>query len=51
MFSTVWNKAWLTNINDKYFELFLKGAAKYMCKYKGQEILEKLSKAKEKVDS
>ena len=41
VFSTVWNNAWLIDINDKYFKQFLIEVEKYLCKYKGQEILEK----------
>ena len=47
VFSTVWNKAWLIDIKDKYFKQFLKEVEKYLCKYKGQEILKKISKTKE----
>ena len=47
MFSTVWNNTWLIDIKDKYFKQFLKEEEKYLCKYKGQEILEKISKTKE----
>ena len=46
-FSTVWNNAWLIDIKDKYFKQFFKEVEKYLCKYKGQEILEKNSKTKE----
>ena len=47
VFSTVWNNAWLIDIKDKYFKQFLKEVEKYLCNYKGQEILEKISKTKE----
>ena len=43
VFSTVWNNAWLIDIKDKYFNQFLKEVQKYLCKYKGQEILEKMN--------
>ena len=46
VFSTVWNNACLIDIKDKYFKQFLKEAEKHLCKYKGQEIFEKISKAK-----
>ena len=46
MFSTVWNNAWLIDIKDKHFKQFLKEVEKYLCKYKGQEIVEKVSKNK-----
>ena len=47
MFSTVWNNAWLIDIKDKHFKQFLKEVEKYLCKYKGQEIVEKVSKTKD----
>ena len=47
VFSTVWNNAWLIDIRDKYFKQFLKEVEKYLCKYKGQEIVEKISKTKD----
>ena len=47
VFSTVWNNAWLIDIKDKYFKQFLKEVEKYLCKYKGQEIVEKVSKTKD----
>ena len=47
VFSTVWNNAWLIDIKDKYFKHFLKEVEKYLCKYKGQEIVEKISKTKD----
>ena len=47
VFSIVWNNAWLIDIKDKYFKQFLKEVEKYLCKYKGHEILEKISKTKE----
>ena len=43
----MWNNAWLIDIRDKYFKQFLKEVEKYPCKYKGQEILGKISKTKE----
>ena len=45
--STVWNNAWLIDIKDKYFKQFLKEVEKYLCKYKGQEIVEEISKTKD----
>ena len=47
VFSTVWNNAWLIDIKDKHFKEFLKEVEKYLCKYKGQEIVEKVSKTKD----
>ena len=47
VFSTVWNNAWLIDIKDKYFKQFLKEVEKYLCKYKGQEIVEEISKTKD----
>ena len=47
VFSTVWNNAWLIDIKDKYFKQFLKEVEKYLCKYKGQEIVEQISKTKD----
>ena len=37
----------LIDIKDKYFKQFLKEVEKYLCKYNGQDILEKISKTKE----
>ena len=45
--STVWNNAWLTDIKDKHFKQFLKEVEKYLCEYKGHEIVEKVSKTKD----
>ena len=47
VFSTVWNNAWLIDIKDKHFKEFLKEVEKYLCIYKGQEIVEKVSKTKD----
>ena len=47
VFSTVWNNAWLIDIKDKYLKQFLKEVEKQLCKYKGQEILKKISKTTE----
>ena len=47
VFSTVRNNALLIDIKDKYFKQFLKEVEKYLSKYKGQEILEKISKTQE----
>ena len=46
VFSTVWNNAWLIDIKDKHFKQFLE-VEKCLCKYKGQEIGEKVSKIKD----
>ena len=43
----MWKNAWLIDVKDKYFKEFLKEVEKYLCKYKGQEIVEKMSKTKD----
>ena len=41
VFSTVWNNAWLIEIKDPHFKAFIRKMERFLCKYKGNEILEK----------
>ena len=43
VFSTVWNKAWLIDIKNSHFKKFICNIERYLCLYKGNKIMEKVS--------
>ena len=47
VFSTVWNNAWMINIKNYHFRQFITQIEKYLCEFKGKEILGKVSKRRE----
>ena len=47
VFSTVWNNAWMIDINNYHFRQFITQIEKYLCEFKGKEILGKVSKRRE----
>ena len=48
VFSTVWNNAWLIDIKNSHFKKFINRIERYLCLYKGNEIMEKVSTSRDK---
>ena len=48
VYSTVWNNAWLIDIKNSHFKKFINRIERYLCLYKGNEIMEKVSTSRDK---
>ena len=48
VFSTVWNNAWLIDIKYSHFKEFINKIERYLCLYKGNEIMEKVSTSRDR---
>ena len=48
VFSTVWNNAWLIDIKNSHLKKFINRIERYLCLYKGNEIMEKISTSRDK---
>ena len=48
VFNAVWNNAWLIDIKSCHFKKFISKIERYLCLYKGKEIMEKVSTSRDR---